>query len=1031
MWDNIIKYSLNNKKIVFLATIIIVIVGINRLKNMRVDALPEITAPTVTIVSSCEGMQPEEIERFVTLPIEQSINGSPNLRRVRGKSSFGLSIVTAEFDWGSDSFKVRQSVFERVQLVKDRLNSIGVEPEIAPMSSITGEIIVFGIYGDRVHLRELRDIAEWNIIPQILSISGVAQVTPIGGEEKELQIILKPEKLEFYKISPNEIVEKLEDVNRNYEGALINWGYQEYIVTGKGRFSNLDKFSNFIISFDLNGLPIYLKDIASIEFGSKISRGAGGINGKNAVLLIVQKQNNADTIKVLKNIDKVLKELKNSLPKEITLFTDGFRQDTFIERGLNNIKTHLIESSILIIVIIFLFLGNIKTTLISLITIPISLFISIIVLDFLGMSINTMTLGGFAIAIGSIVDDAIIDVENVYRRLKNGDFIEKTYIERVLEASIEIRNSIVYATIIVVIVFLPLFFLNGLEGILIKPLGVAYVIAILSSLVTALTITPALSSVLLKNIAISNSKSDNFVTSFLKKRYIQSLKLLIKMRYPTIILSLIVSIISLYILFSFGRDFMPKFNEGSFTISLSLTPGISLDESNRAFSSFEKKISSLNFVKSVVRRMGRSDARDEHGHEIYTSSMDILIKPELISNLEAEKIFRKILKDSGEFSGVVTQPLTYRIAHLNTGSEASIVLKIFGDNLDLLKELAEDVKTIISKISGVVDVRIEPQHKTPSISIYPKESGLINYQISSKEIPFFTKLAFQGIKIGDWRDNQKSYDITLKYPDSYKESLFSIKETPYILNDKSSVPLKFIAEIKEEMIYHIVMHENGNRRVQITANINNRDGKSVIEDIQREIKNSINFPIGYRVSYDGDFENERRAFNTILSLSIVVFVLMFFLLYSLFSSIKDSFIILINIPLSIIGGVIALYYMNGIITIATLVGFITLFGISVRNGILLVSHYHRLIFEEKVDFWDAIYRGSSERLIPILMTALATAFALIPISMSFGEAGSEIQAPMAIVILGGLLSSTFLNIFIVPLIYSLKKSNSIKNRKSI
>ena len=1026
MWDFIIKWSLNNRITVFALASAVIISGIYAAYSSKLDALPDITAPTVTIVTDAAGMAPDEVELLITVPIESALNGAPGLRRLRSKSAIGMSIVWAEFEWDTDQYKARQIISERLQLVTNQLPTNIKTPVMAPISSIMGEIMVIGLTGDKkTSQMELRDIAQWNLRKRLLGIPGIAQVTPIGGEVKQVEIILDPTKMRQFKIGHKSVIEILETVALNSSGGFFVSGYSEYVVRGLGRPDNFEDFGKTVIAQKKN-TPVLLRHIADIKFGHAVSRGSASVNGIPGVLLTIQKQPEADTIALTEKIDEELSSFEKTLPTNIKLFREGFRQKTFIDTAISNVLRHLLESSILVILILFFFLANKRATLISLTALPLSLFSGIIVLRLMGESMNTMTLGGFAIAIGALVDDAIIDVENVYRRLRiraaQPENERSSLISTIFDASKEIRSSIVYATFIIAIVFTPLFFLTGLEGKLMRPLGIAYVVSIISSLFVAVTVTPALCFLLLKNVEPYEEKRESFLATILKRIYTPVLKFSLKHSGKVAIAAFLTTVASLLLFFSFGRNFMPKFNEGSFSIAAVTVPGVSLEQSTKMISRLDQALFDLDFVKAVTRRTGRSDEKDEHGHDVQASGMDIIVDNSKISRVEAENIIRKTAAMIPGLNVTVTQPISFRIAHMNTGAEASIALKIFGEDLETLRSIANEIKDSVEGIQGLVDLKIEQQKNVPMLNIKPNYNKLAYFNTTSGELAQFVETAFVGTEIGKWWEKQKSYDIVVKYPSKLKSGIDEISKIPFDKDGEHFATLSELAEIEKTTGPNVILRENSQRRIMISANTSGRDGRSVVQEMKKRINSDVKFPEGYYPVFGGDFSSEEKASKTIFILSLIALIIITLMLAALFKSIGDALIVMVNMPLSLIGGTIAVLYMDGIMTIASLVGFITLFGIASRNGIMMVSHYKHLQNFENCSKDESIFRGSLERLVPIMMTALATALALIPIAFELDEPGSEIQAPMALVILGGIVTSTILNMIVLPSIYKLKIS---------
>jgi len=1024
MWDYIIKWSLNNRITVFALAAVVTVSGLYAAYSSKLDALPDITAPTVTIVTDAKGMAPEEVELLITVPVESALNGAPGLRRLRSKSAVGMSIVWAEFEWDTDQYRARQIISERLQLAINQLPTGIKTPVMAPISSIMGEVMVLGITGDEnTSQMDLRDIAQWSIRKRLLGISGVAQVTPIGGDIKQVEVVLDPGKMRQFKIGYKEVTEILETVALNSSGGFFVSGYNEYIVRGLGRPENLKDFEKTVVARNKDA-PVLLKHIAQVKYGHPVSRGSASINGKPGVLLTVQKQPDADTLLLSQKIDRELDNLEKTMPENIKLFREGFDQRTFIDTAISNVMRHLLESSILVIFILFLFLANKRATIISLSALPLSLFSGIIVLRLMGESVNTMTLGGFAIAIGALVDDAIIDVENVYRRLRLRAVLPENerppLLETIFSASKEIRNSIVYATFIIAIVFVPLFFLTGLEGKLLRPLGIAYVVSIISSLFVAVTVTPALCFLLLKNVDPYEEKKEGVLSVLLKKIYSPILRTSLKHSGKVASAALVATVVSVVIFFSFGRNFMPKFNEGSFSIAASTVPGVSLEQSTKMVSRLDKALTKLEFVKAVTRRTGRSDEKDEHGHDVQASGLDIIVDNSMIGRVEAEKMIRSTAEKIPGLNIAVTQPISFRIAHMNTGAQASIALKIFGDDLKTLRQIADDIEEAVEDVDGLVDLKVEQQRNVPMLNIRPNLNKLAYFNVTSGELAGFVETAFVGAEVGKWWEKQRSYDIVVKYPSAFQSDIDQIGRLPFDKNGEVFLTISELADIQKTTSPNMILRENTQRRILVSGNISGKDGRSVVKEMKDKIQQNVIFPEGYYMVVGGDFSSEEKASRTIFLLSIAAIIVITLMLSALFSSFSDAFIVMVNMPLSLIGGTISVMFMDGIMTIASLVGFITLFGIASRNGIMMVSHYKHLQSNEGCSRAEAVFRGSMERLVPIMMTAMATALALIPIAMELDEPGNEIQAPMALVILGGIITSTILNMIVLPSIYKIK-----------
>jgi CzcA family heavy metal efflux pump len=1021
MWNALIRWSLDNRLAVFGGAFLLLLHGAWSAKNMDVDVLPEITAPTVTILVEGHGLAPDEVETLVTLPVETALNGTPGLRRLRSSSGIGLCIVWAEFDWDIDPLLARQVVAERLQLAAVSFPE-GVEPPIlAPMSSVMGEIMFLALTTDgSVDPMALRDTAQWEVRRRLLGVSGVAQVAPIGGDLRQAQVILDPVRLEGLGVGHRQVTKALEGASANAPGGFLVSGHQEYLIRGVGRPSSLEELGLLVVGRK-GDTPILLRDIGDVRFGPAISRGTAAVNGEPAVVLAVQKQPAANTLELTARIDATLDEIEETLPAGITLYRKGFRQSRFIETALTNVSKHIVESAVLVAVLLVLFLANWRTTFISLMALPLSLLAGIEVLALFGASINTMTLGGFAIAIGALVDDAIIDVENVYRRLRQRALLPEqeraSVTETVYRASSEIRGSIVYATAVIVVVFLPLFFLSGLEGRLLVPLGTAYVASLLASLLVAVTVTPALCALLLRNVEPPGERRDSPLVRGLKKLYEPSLTIALSWKRTVTLLAILGTLVSVLGILSFGRSFLPGFNEGSFTITAATVAGVPLEDSDRAISRLEDSLLELEFIESIVRRTGRAE-QDEHALDVQFSEMELTIHPDLVTREEAAAQIREVAGKAAGLAVSVGQPIGHRIEHMLSGVKTSIAVKVIGDDLPTLRALARRVESAMSGVEGVVDLAVEPQTDVPQIVVRPRYAALADFGLTPGDLAEFVETAFRGHEAGQWWEGGIAIDLVVRYPRSYREDLASLSATPVDAHGERFTRLSDVARIDKTLGPNLINRENVRRRIVVQANTAGRDIRSVINDISARISERVELPEGYYIEFGGEFESEERASRTILALSSVAIVAMVVLLWLAFHSLRDALLILAALPLSLMGGAAAVELTGGVLSIASLVGFITLFGIATRNGILLVTHYRHLMDEEGEGLNAAILRGSLERLSPVLMTALASGLALVPIAMALGEPGNEIQAPMALVILGGLLSSTFLTLVVVPVLYS-------------
>ena len=972
-------------------------------------------------------MAAEEVERLVTFPIETAVNGATNVRRVRSASLQGSSFVWVEFDWGMDVFRARQIVSEKMVTITGSLPE-GVTPVLAPQSSVMGEILFIGLQADSTSMMELRTLAEWVVKPAILATGGVSQVTIIGGDYKQYQILADPIRMATYGVTMDELEAVGRTMSDNSTGSVIRDYGNEYALRGIARTNDLEELGQTFVK-SLNGKPIRVSDVADVVIGSAIKMGYASSNAERAVILSVSKQPNINTLNVTKNIEKNLEDIKKSLPKDVVMDTKIFRQADFIEASVSNVGSALIEGAIFVIVILFLFLGSFRTTLISIIAIPLSLLGTVIVLHLLGMNINTMTLGGMCIAIGSLVDDAIVDVENVYKRLRENHRLpkgeRKSAFNVVFEASSEIRSSIVNATFIIIVTFIPLFFLTGMEGRMLKPLGIAYIVSLFMSLVVAMTITPLLCKMLLSgNKYLSKNEKDSWLATKLGAVYNRSLQWVLNHKrmvlYPTILLFLI----AVGVIFTMGRSFLPDFNEGSLTISAIAKPGVSLDESHRLGNLIETELLSIPEVNTTSRRTGRGEL-DEHSQSTNSAEIDVNFT---LTDRSKDEFMADVRAKLAAIPGIATtvgQPLGHRIDHMLSGTRASIAIKLFGTDLSRMYMMGNKIKTSISGIEGLVDVNVEQQTETPQLQIRANRDMLAQYGITIEQFNKFVELAFSGEKLSEIYEGQRSFDLVLKLNDDYTGSVDKVKAALIDTEDGGKVPLEEVAEIVSVGGPNSISRENVQRKMVVSANISGRDLESVVNDIKANIERDIELPEGYRIEYGGQFENAEAATRTLVLAFIAAVVVIFLLLYIEFKNTALSGIILLNLPLALIGGVFAIFVTSKIMSIPAIIGFITLFGIATRNGILLISNYQHRI-GSNASLREIVVKGSLDRLNPILMTALTAALALIPMIINGDKSGNEIQSPMAVVVLGGLITSTLLNIYVIPIVYEMFKKREEK-----
>jgi CzcA family heavy metal efflux pump len=1019
MLNKIIKYALDNRLMVISASILLLLAGIYTSSKMEVDVFPDLTAPTVVVLTEAHGMAPEEVEKLVTFHIETSVNGATHVRRVRSSSAAGISIVWIEFEWGTDIFKARQIVSEKLSTITEKMPSGVGNPTLAPQSSIMGEIMFISLTSDSTNPMDLRTIADWSIRPRLLATGGVSQVVVVGGEYKQYQILASPQKLKHYHITLNELLKSSEQCNINASGGFVNDYGSQYIIRGIGRTNNIEEIGNNVIKV-INDIPIKISDVAEIKIGGAIPKvGDASLKGSPAVLMTIAKQPETNTIELTKNIDEAILELSKTLPKDVQVNTHIFRQADFIEASIGNIQKALIEGSIFVIIIMFLFLMNYRTTIISLIAIPLSLIVSIITLKYLGLTINTMSLGGMAIAIGSLVDDAVIDVENVFKRLKENALksSEKKQDKLIViyNASKEIRASIFNATLIIIVAFIPLFFLSGMEGRMLRPLGISFIVSLFASLIVAVTLTPVLCSYMLvnENKLLKQAKG-SWLENFLRKHYQSSLRMIMKLKKTMLISSFVMFLIVGFLLFSLGRSFLPEFNEGSLTITAVSVPGISLDESCKIGNRIEKILLSIPEISVTSRRTGRAEL-DEHAQGVNSAEIEA---PFTLKDRNREnflKEVRKKLEEVSEANITVGQPIGHRIDHMLSGTRANIAIKLFGSDLNKMFALSNQIKSNIEDIEGLVDVNVEQQVEIPQIQIKANRLMLAKYGITIGEFAEFIDIAFAGEKVSEVLEDDKSFDLVLRFDDENRDKIEHLKNV-LIDSREGKIPLYYVAKIVSTTGPNTINRENVQRKVVVSANIAGRDLKSVVNEIKKNIKENVPLPTNYHIIYGGQFESEAKASKILFYASLMSLLIIFLLLYQEFKNVTTAGIILLNLPLALIGGVLSIWLTSGIISIPSIIGFITLFGIATRNGILLVSRY-QVLQKQGVRLYETIIQGSLDRLNPILMTALTTALALIPLALSGDLPGNEIQSPMAKVILGGLLTSTLLNIFIVPIVY--------------
>lgn len=1031
MINKIIKFSLQNRLFVLLGIILLIVGGYYSGRQMDIDVFPDLTAPSVVVMTDAAGMAAEEVERLVTFPIETAVNGATDVRRVRSFSSQGLSFVWVEFEWGADIFKARQIVSEKMVTLSGTLPE-GIVPVLAPQSSVMGEILFIGLQADSTSMMDLRTLADWVIKPTILATGGVSQVTIMGGDYKQYQIIADPVRMNSYGITMDDLESVGKTFSNNSSGGVARDFGNEYALRGIARTNNLEELGNTFVKLADNK-PIVVSDVADIQIGSAQKMGYASQNASPAVIISVSKQPNINTLNVTENIESNLADIMHSMPDDVKMDTKIFRQADFIEASVNNVGRALIEGAIFVVIILFLFLVSFRTTIISVIAIPLSLFGTMIVLHLMGLNINTMTLGGMAIAIGSLVDDAIIDVENVYKRLRQNHI--KPPAERastftvVYEASKEIRASILNATFIIIAAFTPLFFLSGLEGRMLKPLGIAYIISLFMSLIVAMTVTPLMCKLMLSDEKyLSKKDKDSWLTRHLLRGYEKSLEWVLGHKKKIIFSTLAAFLVALVLFFTMGQSFLPEFNEGSLTITTVTNPETSLEVTHELGKLIETELLKIPEVTSTARRTGRGEL-DEHSQPSFSAEIDVNFELKKRKQDQFMADVRKTLADIPGIASSVGQPLAHRIDHMVSGTSAGIAIKLFGSDLSKLFMLGNQIKSSINDIDGLVDVSVDQQTETPEIQIRANRGMLARYGITIEAFNHFVEIAFSGEKLADIYEEQRSFDLVLRLDQAYTENIDLIKSALIDTGTGAKVPLEEVADIVSVGGPNTISRENVQRNIVVSANVAGRDTKGVVDDIKQQISSTIQLPEGYRIEYGGQFESAEKAARTLLISSLLAIFVIFLLLYAEFKDTTLSGIVLLNLPLALIGGVLAIFFTSGIISIPSIIGFITLFGIATRNGILLISRYKHLQ-EDGEPLHDTVLHGSVDRLNPILMTALTAALALIPLVINGSKAGNEIQSPMAVVVLGGLLSSTLLNIYIVPVVYEIIQKRRIRNEKN-
>lgn len=1029
MLNSIIRLSLNNRLMVIVISLLLTIYGTWITFNLPIDVFPNLNRPIVTVLTESHGLAPEEVETLVTLPIETSLNGTPGVTRIRSSSGIGISIIYVEFDWGTDIFRNRQLVSERLQLAKERL-AVGLSPIMGPISSIMGEIQFVGLTSNDSSITpmELRTLADWQLRPRLMSISGISQVVVMGGEVKQFQILVSSEKLQQRMIPIEQLKHTLAEISENTTGGFMDIGEKEFLIRPLGKAETLEDIENSTIGMHL-GQPVLVKDVANVKIGAQIKRGEGSINGKHSIIMTIQKQPGASTIDLTKKIDAMIVDIQKTLPAGIQIQSDLFKQSRFIEASVSNVEGALVDGAIMVAIILFIFLMNLRTTAITLISIPLSLLMTFIIFKFMDLSINTMTLGGLAIAIGELVDDAIVDVENVFRRLKENraSAEPKHSLLVIYQASSEVRNSIVFSTIIVVLVFIPLFALSGIEGKLFAPLGIAYIISLLASLVVSLTVTPVLCYYLVSKSKILEHKKEGKVVSFIKKWDERLLKKTIHQPKKVIILCIVLLVSSLCLLPLMGSNFLPQFNEGTATIGVAALPGISLKASDDLGTKIEQAILSVPESKSTIRRTGRAEM-DEHAEGVHWSEIDVDFHESKRSKQEILHEVRKKIEEVGDVYVNIGQPIGHRLDHLLSGVRAQIAIKVFGPDMTELRQIGLQVENALKEIKGVVDLQLEPLVQIPQLKILIDREETNKYGIGPGMLAQDLEMALYGENVGQVISQQKLFNIFMRLDDESKSSPENVeniivKTTP----NGQLIRVSDVASVYKGSGPNMVNRENLQRRIVISANSDGRDLGSLIKDIQASINKNVKLSEGYYLEYGGQFESQQKASKLILLLGIVSLLGIFFVLYSHFKSAVLTLQIMLNVPLALIGSIVAIYITDRELSVASMIAFITLCGIASRNGIMMIDHYLHLIKKEGEAFTESmVVRGSLERLVPVLMTALSAILALTPLVFTQGEPGKEILYPVAVVIIGGLLSSTLLDIFVTPTLFYNYAKNAVE-----
>lgn len=1036
MLNKIISFSLHNRPVILFFSLLLMIVGCWTAWKMEVDVFPDLNAPTVVVMTEAKGMAAEEVERLVTFPVETAVNGATDVRRVRSSSTTGFSVVWVEFDWGTDIYRDRQIVSEKLATIGSTLPQGVSQPTLGPQSSILGEVMFIGLTADTTSLGSLRTLADWTIRPRLLSTGGVAQVTVMGGDLMEYQVRIHPERMRHYGVSLGDVLNATRQMNQNASGGVHYESGNEYIVRGVLSTRSAEEMGQALVKTTATGMPVVLADVADVQMGAKSPKmGVASVSGKPAVLLTVTKQPNTSTLDLTETLDSAVAGLKGALPADVKVNTQLYRQQDFIDSSISNIKKSLVEGGIFVVLVLFIFLMNGRTTLISLVTIPISLLVTLLVLKLMGLTVNTMSIGGMAIAIGSLVDDAIVDVENVFKRLRQN--ARKPLAERlrkrevIFNASKEVRMPILNSTLIIVVSFVPLFFLSGLEGRMLAPLGVSFIVSLFASTLVALTLTPVLCYYLLKDPSKMDASAQTLSHAeprwvrALKRHYEQALAWALGKPSRCILgATAVLVVLTIGLFFTLGRSFLPSFNEGSFTINVSTLPGVSLDESNKIGQRAEELLLQVPEVKAVARKTGRAEL-DEHALGVNTSEMEVPFVLDKRSKTEVMADIRQRLRALPGVNIEIGQPISHRIDAMLSGSKAGIAIKVFGADLSQLHSIGLQIQQATKDIEGVADLNVEQQIERPQLVIRPRRTLLARYGITLPQFAEYVNAAVGGEVVSQVQDGAKTFDLTVRVADNDLQSIDHIKSLLIDTNDGRLVPLADVAEIVSTAGPNTISRENAQRKLVVSANADGRDMRSVVNDMRSAIDKEVKLPEGYHIEYGGQFESEASASRMLLGLSVVSVIVILLLLFLQFRSWHQAVIVLLNLPLALIGGVLALVFTGGVVSIPAIIGFISLFGMATRGGMLLVDRYNELA-KRGLSRNEVVMRGSLDRLLPILMTALSSGLALIPLALGSDLPGNEIQSPMAQVMLGGLLTSTLLNLFIVPIMAPIKTAKTKK-----